>query len=271
MRGRKVQDHKELLDSAIRAAKMAAHHIRAVEKPSNPSLWGEKGTSDFVTQVDRDCEKLIAELLLREHPGSVVLGEELSPHAASIDSGVTWVVDPLDGTTNYLHDYPAYAVSIAAVADGILRAGVVIDVLRERVYHATTDGGAWCDGQSIRVSSTNDIAFALIGTGFPFKTLKQLPRYLHQFATILTSTSGIRRAGSAALDLADLAAGRLDGFWELSLAPWDVAAGTLLVREAGGLVTDTEGNPNVIRQGALVGGNPTVHTWLLEVMEQHPG
>jgi len=264
-----VQDDRELLDSAIRAAKLAAHHIRTVERPSDPSLWGNKGTSDFVTQVDRDCEQIIAELLLREHPGSVVMGEELSPHAADVEDGVTWVVDPLDGTTNYLHNYPAYAVSIAALSDRVLSAGVVVDVLRDRVYHATRDGGAWCDGQRISVSSAKSIALALIGTGFPFKTLELLPRYLHQFTTILTSTSGIRRAGSAALDLVDLAAGRLDGFWELSLAPWDLAAGTLLVREAGGLVTDTAGNAEVIRQGAVVAGNPTVHSWLLEVMEHH--
>lgn len=267
MRGRKVQHHRELLDSAITAAKLAAQHIRSVERPSDPMSWGEKGTSDFVTQVDRDCEQLIAELLLRDNPSSVVMGEELSPQATGAREGVTWVVDPIDGTTNYLHDYPAYAVSVAATVDGVLSAGVVIDVLRERVYTATDGGGAWCDGHRIQVSCINNTALALIGTGFPFKVLDLLPQYLHQFTKILTATSGIRRAGSAALDLVDLASGRLDGFWELSLAPWDVAAGTLLVREAGGLVTDTEGRPDVIGHGPVVAGNPTIHAWLLEVMK----
>lgn len=262
-----MQYHRELLDSAITAGKLAALHIRTVDLPSDPSSWEEKGVSDFVTQVDRDCEQLIAGSLLRDHPNSIVMGEELSPNATGSAGEITWVVDPLDGTTNYLHRYPAYAVSIAAIVNGVLTAGVVIDVLRDRVYHATAGGGAWCDDHRIQVSSTGNAAIALIGTGFPFKTLEVLPQYLRQFTTILTATSGIRRSGSAALDLADLASGRLDGFWELSLAPWDIAAGTLLVREAGGAVTDTAGRHDVIRHGPVVAGNPTIQAWLLGVIE----
>lgn len=258
-----MQQHRELLDSAITAATLAAEHIRSVERPSDPAAWGEKGTSDFVTQVDRDCEHLITESLLHDHPSSNVLGEELSPQAQGVTEGVTWVVDPLDGTTNYLHDYPAYAVSVAAMVDGALSAGVVIDVLRERVYHAIVGGGAWCNNKRIAISNTENAALALIGTGFPFKSLHLLPEYLEQFSKILTATSGIRRAGSAALDLVDLASGRLDGFWELSLAPWDVAGGTLIVREAGGLVTDTAGNGDVVCHGPIVAGNPSIHSWLL--------
>ena len=261
-----MQVHKELLNSAITAAKLAAAHIRSVERPSDPSSWEEKGTSDFATQVDRDCEQLIADSLLHDHPNSVVMGEELSPGTTGTAKGVTWIVDPLDGTTNYLHDYQAYAVSIGAMLDGVLSAGVVIDVLRERTYHTTVRGGAWCDDHRIEVSETSNTAVALIGTGFPFKSLHLLQTYLGQFSTILKATSGIRRAGSAALDLVDIASGRLDGFWELSLAPWDVAAGTLLVREAGGVVTDTEGRPDVIRQGPVVAGNPAIHSWLLDVV-----
>ena len=128
-----MQYHKELLNSAVTAAKLAARHIRSVDRPSN--RHGGHGTSDFVTQVDRDCEQLIADSLLADHPNSLVMGEELSPQTTGTAEGVMWVVDPLDGTTNYLHDYPAYAVSIAAIVDGVLSAGVVIDVLRERVYH----------------------------------------------------------------------------------------------------------------------------------------
>jgi myo-inositol-1(or 4)-monophosphatase len=267
MRGRKVQYSSELLHSAIQAAERAAEHIRSVQRPADPASWGEKGTSDFVTQVDRDCEELITEILLRDQPGSRVIGEELSPATADINEGTTWVVDPLDGTTNYLHDYPAYAVSIAGLVDGDLLAGVVLDVVRNRLYRATAGGGAWCDDARIRVSSTTDTSLALIGTGFPFKTLHLLPQYLRQFAAILTATSGIRRAGSAALDLADLASGRLDGFWELSLAPWDIAAGTLLVREAGGIVTDTEGAPDVIRHCPVIAGNPAIYSWLMDLIE----
>ena len=266
-----MQEHRELLDSAIRAAELAAKHIRSTERPTDPTSWAEKGKSDFVTRVDRECEELIAESLLRDIPSSVVMGEELSPEATDSREGVTWVVDPLDGTTNYLHDYPAYAVSVAALADGVLGAGVVIDVLRQRVYHATAGGGAWCDDKRIGVSLTIEKANALIGTGFPFKNLKLLPDYLQQFSEILTATSGIRRAGSAALDLVDIAAGRLDGFWELSLAPWDVAAGTLLVREAGGIVTNSDGGQDVIRHGPVVAGNTTTHPWLIEVINRDRG
>ena len=260
-----MQEHKELLDTAIEAAKKAANHIKTVERPNDPSLWGLKGTADFVTQVDRDCEEMIAEKLLGDFPDSVVMGEEFSPDVGSSLSGVTWVVDPLDGTTNYLHDYPAYAVSIAAMTDDSLVAGVVVDVLRDRVYNAYLGGGARCNETAIQVSSVHEIPKALIGTGFPFRSLHLLPRYLQQFTKILTSTSGVRRAGAAALDLIDVAAGRLDGFWELALAPWDVAAGTLIVREAGGIVSDTVGNPNVVQQGPIVAGNPVVHAWLLEI------
>ncbi len=263
-----MHQHKELLESAVRAAELAAQHIRSVERPSDPSFWGEKGTSDFVTQVDRDCEQIVAESLLREHPATAIVGEELSPNAECLKEGITWVVDPLDGTTNYLHDYPAYAVSIAAIVDGSPVAGAVVDVLRQRVYRALREGGAWCDNRLIRVSATEDPAYALIGTGFPFKSLHLLPQYLDQFTEVLKTTSGIRRCGSAALDLADLASGRLDGFWELSLAPWDVAAGTLLVREAGGIVTDTKGLEDVIHQGPIVAGNPRIHGWLMGVIEE---
>jgi len=261
-----VVSHTDLLDCARAAARRAADFLRSVERPRSPTSWDLKGTSDFVTQVDRDSESLISEILLAEHPDSVVVGEELTPHPEGIPAGVTWVVDPLDGTTNFLHEYPAYAVSIAAMVDGVLAAGVVVDVLRRREYHCTAGGGAWCGGHRLEVSDTNSAAYALIGTGFPFKALHLLPVYLRQFTTVLTSTSGIRRAGSAALDLADVASGRLDGFWELSLAPWDVAAGTLLVREAGGVVTGTNGDPCVVRHGPVVAGNPAIHAFLLEVM-----
>jgi myo-inositol-1(or 4)-monophosphatase len=195
------------------------------------------------------------------------MGEELSPNAEFTKEGITWVVDPLDGTTNYIHDYMAYAVSIAAMVDGSLVAGTIVDVLREHIYRTELGGGAWCDDRRIEVSGTDNPRLALIGTGFPFKSLSLLPRYLVQFTEILQATSGIRRCGSAALDLTDLASGRLDGFWELSLAPWDVGAGTLLVREAGGIVTDTDGLDDVIQHGPVVAGNPRIHAWLMGVIE----
>jgi myo-inositol-1(or 4)-monophosphatase len=216
--------------------------------------------------VDRESERLIAETLLRECPDSAIMGEELTPDGIGDQNGLLWIVDPLDGTTNFLHGYPAYAVSIAAMVDGKPTVGVVVDVPRNIVYHATAGGGSWCGERQLEVSETSDPALALIGTGFPFKALDQLPQYLRNLANILSSTSGIRRAGSAALDLADVSLGHFDGFWELSLAPWDVAAGTLLVREAGGVVTDTDGGSDVVRQGPIVAGNPEIQRWLLEVL-----
>jgi myo-inositol-1(or 4)-monophosphatase len=196
------------------------------------------------------------------------MGEELSPTAK--DAAIQWIVDPLDGTTNYLHDYPAYAVSIAGMIDGKLSVAVVSDVARSVTYHATAGGGAWRSDRPLRVSSVTDPATALIGTGFPFKkpASNHLANYLEQFSQILTHTSGIRRAGSAALDLAHVAEGRFDGFWELWLAPWDVAAGILLVREAGGVVTDLAGQPAPVAAGAIVAGNPTIHNWLLDLLRE---
>ncbi len=259
-------EYDDILALTLGTARQAAGYIRSVGHPPQPAAWGLKGTSDFVTQVDRRSEQLIAKMLLAEYPDSTVMGEELTPDRLGEDSGLLWIVDPLDGTTNFLHGYPAYAVSIAALVDGELIAGVVTDVSRNIVYHATAGGGAWCGERPLKVSDTSDPALALIGTGFPFKALDQLPQYLRNLANILCNTSGIRRAGSAALDLVDVSSGRFDGFWELSLAPWDVAAGTLLVREAGGVVTDTDGASDVVRQGPIVAGNPKIHQWLLEVL-----
>jgi myo-inositol-1(or 4)-monophosphatase len=259
-----VNQHRDLLHLATTAARRAAEFIRTIERPTEPADWGLKGVSDFVTRVDRDSEALIGETLLAGAPYATVLGEELTPDAGG--SGLVWVVDPLDGTTNYLHEYPAYAVSIAAMVDGGLAAGVVLDVSHDLLYHASAGGGAWCGERRLHVSQVTEPAHALIGTGFPFKVLDVLPEYLEQFTTILRNTSGIRRAGAASLDFVDLALGRFDGFWELYLAPWDVAAGALIVREAGGVVTDLEGNEPVVRHGAFVAGNRAIHAWLLSIL-----
>jgi myo-inositol-1(or 4)-monophosphatase len=259
-----VPEARDLLSTAVAAAQRAAKYIRSAEHPAGPGAWDLKGVSDFVTQVDRDSEAIITETLLSRFPDSTVVGEELAPGMENIQRGLSWVVDPLDGTTNFLHSYPVYAVSVAALQGGQLMAGVVLDVHRDHVYTASAGGGAWFCENRLNVSSIAEPRNALIGTGFPFKGLDLLPSYLRQLGDILQCTSGIRRAGSAALDLVDVALGRFDGFWELSLAPWDVAAGTLLVREAGGLATDMNGNDDVVRQGSVVAGNPAIHRWLLE-------
>ncbi|HET9512957.1 MAG TPA: inositol monophosphatase family protein [Gemmatimonadales bacterium] len=249
------------LVSAERAARAAAKYLRGVSPPG-PEAWDSKGENDFVTEVDRRAEAIIREHLLADHPGSHIVGEELAPEL--LRDGLVWIVDPLDGTTNFLHGYPACAVSIAAAQDGVLEAGVVLRLQPDHCFTAARGAGAWCDGRRLRVSNLTDPAHALIGTGFPFKYPDQLAQYQRQFARIMPATSGIRRAGSAALDLADVAAGKFDGFWELRLAPWDIAAGILLVREAGGVVTDLEGNERNLDHGAVVAGNPAIHRWLVE-------
>jgi myo-inositol-1(or 4)-monophosphatase len=259
-----VRTLKDLVDVAERAAERAANLIRAA-RPPVAEAWTEKAHHDFVTQVDREAEELIAETVTGLVPGSIVVGEELSPHA-EYRGEIVWLVDPLDGTTNFLHGYPQYAVSIGALVDGVLSVGVVHDVTRDVSYRAARGQGAWSGGARLAVSQLVDPGRALLGTGFPFKRLEELDRYLRQFAALTRQTAGIRRAGAAALDLADLAAGRFDAFWELHLAPWDVAAGVLLVREAGGVVTTLEGGEDVLQHGSVVAGNPTLHQWLIELL-----
>ena len=255
---------KDLVDVAERAAERAANFVRGARAPE-AGAWTEKSRHDFVTQVDREAEELIAETLTGLVPGTVVVGEELSP-AAEYRGEVVWIVDPLDGTTNYLHGYPQYAVSIGALVDGVLSLGVVHDVARDVAYRAARGQGAWCGGTKLAVSELAEPSRALVGTGFPFKHLDGMEQYLRQFAEVMHATSGIRRAGAAALDLADVAAGRFDAFWELHLAPWDVAAGVMLIREAGGVVTTLEGSENVLGHGSIVAGNPTLHRWLIDLL-----
>lgn len=255
----------DLLALAEAAARRAADWLRTVHIPRDPAAGTVKGRNDFVTGVDRGAEAMLAATLLEGAPGSWLVGEESAPEL--VREGTVWIVDPLDGTTNFLHGYPACAVSVAAAVDGVLEAGVVVRLAPAQCFTAHRGGGAWLDGRRLSVSTIATPAHALIGTGFPFKHLDHLPAYLNQFARVMPATSGIRRAGSAALDLADVAAGRLDGFWELQLAPWDVAAGTLLVREAGGVVTDLLGRDLTPDHGPVVAGNPAIHRWLLDTLQ----
>lgn len=259
-----MREFKDLVDVAGRAAGLAAAFLRAAT-PAAVTDWIEKGLHDFVTDADRQSEAMITEALTRDVPGSQVVGEELSPKAAR-NADIVWIVDPLDGTTNFLHGYQQYAVSIGCLVRGTLSVGVIHDVPRDVRYWGATGLGAWQGEQRIRVSRLTEPRHALIGTGFPFKSLPQLRSYLDQFSAVLGVSSGIRRAGSAALDLADVAAGRLDAFWEQTLAPWDVAAGVLLIREAGGVVTTLDGSDDVLRHGSLVAGNPALHGWLRELL-----
>jgi myo-inositol-1(or 4)-monophosphatase len=255
----------DLLHLCRLAAGRAAAYVRGVERPVDPARWTAKGSRDFVTEVDRTAEAIVAEVLLAAEPGSRIVGEELSPELTT--GGLVWIVDPLDGTTNFLHGFPAYAVSVAAAVDGVLQAGVVIQVPRNETYFASLRGGAWQDDRRLTVSTIADPEFALIGTGYPFKDATRIDEYLGQFARVAARTSGIRRPGSAALDLTDVAAGRVEAFWEQHLSAWDIAAGVLLVREAGGFITDFAGREIGVEHGAVVAGNPAIHRWLLETLK----
>jgi myo-inositol-1(or 4)-monophosphatase len=264
-----VREYNDLVKLAERAALRAADYVRSAVRPA-VHTWTEKSQHDFVTEVDRAAEGLIAEVIMLAEPDSVIVGEELSPKRMARGE-LVWIVDPLDGTTNFLHGYPQYAVSIGCLVEGKLAAGVIHDVCRRRTYRAIRGGGAFEEDARLGVSAVTDPRHALIGTGFPFKALNLLHIYLSQFAAVSGAASGIRRAGAAALDLADVAAGRLDGFWELQLASWDIAAGTLLIREAGGIVTRPDGAADVLSSqsnGSIVAGNAAIHRWLIDLLRK---
>ncbi len=256
----------DLLHAARLAASRAAEYLRSVTRPAGPEGWRVKDQRDFVTEVDQTSEALIAAVLTGATPDGRIVGEELSPEL--VRDGLVWIVDPLDGTTNFLHGVPIWAVSIAAAVDGVLEAAIVLDVPANEQFEAVRGHGASRSGKALAVSTIEAPEFALIGTGFPFKNIDRLDEYQRQFALVAGATSGIRRPGSAAIDLAWLAAGRFDGFWEQHLAPWDMAAGTLLVREAGGIVTDYEGNGDMLRHASVVAGNPAMHAWLSGVIRE---
>jgi myo-inositol-1(or 4)-monophosphatase len=258
-------EREGVLGLALTAAMGAATLIRSRADDASAMEWRVKSPADFVSDVDTAAEDMIRAVLSRECPDAVIVAEEGSPDAA-LGQGLSFIVDPLDGTTNFLHGYPAYAVSIGVVEGGALVAGVVLNAATGERFTARAGAGAWRDGAPIRVSRITNPSRALVGTGFPFKHLDLLDGYQRQFGKVVRGTSGVRRAGAAALDLADVACGRFDAFWELVLMPWDFAAGMLLIREAGGLVTDLHGDGPRFTQSAIVAGNPPMHGWLLDLL-----
>ena len=256
------------LARTVQSAALGAGEIIRRAAPTSSSLtWEHKGTADFVSEVDRNAEQHILSVLGKEFPGAIVIGEEFSPEAVS-GGGLSFIIDPLDGTTNFLHGFPHYAVSIGAAYGDDVLAGAILNVQTRELFAASAGGGATLNGEPIRASVETAPERALIGTGFPFKQLEHLPQFLRQFELVTRRTAGVRRAGSAALDLADTACGRFDAFWELGLAPWDVAAGLLLIREAGGLVTDLDGADAIPGFGAYVAGGREMHAWLLRTLDE---
>ena len=243
-----------LLNIAIRAARSAGNFI--VRKMNKlPELQIEtKSPNDFVTEVDREAEVRIIDTLLKAYPSHSILAEESGEIKG--DEDYRWIIDPLDGTTNYLHGFPHFAVSIACQHNGRLEQAVIYDPLKQELFTASRGDGATLNNRRIRVTNLKTTQGALLGTGFPFKDRDQLDQFLKLFNEFFASASDIRRAGSAALDLAYVASGRLDGFWESGLQSWDIAGGALLIREAGGIVGDFRGEENYLDNGEVIAGNP---------------
>lgn len=223
-----------------------------------------KGPSDWVTDVDHASEKAILRVIRRAFPDHAVKAEESAPTGGS--AGYLWMIDPLDGTSNYMHSFPMYAVSVALARGRQLEVGVIYDPTRRELFTAQRGAGAWLNGRRIRVSPAREFDRAFLATGFPFRAKRLLDPYLESFRRIFSRTGLIRRAGSAALDLAYTACGRLDGFWELSLSAWDMAAGALLIQEAGGRVSDFFGKGTFLSSGHIVAGNRFVHARLVRIL-----
>lgn len=253
------------LNIAVRAARAAGDVIiRSMDRADGISV-SAKRQNDFVTNVDRQAEATILEILKASFPDHGYLGEETGQTAP--DSPYQWVIDPLDGTTNFIHGFPQFAVSIALLVNGKPEVGVVYDPMRQELFTAAKGSGARLDDRKIRVSNTRELRYSLIGTGVPYSDFEYLDDYLKMMRSVITQSSGIRRPGAAALDLAWLAAGRIDAFWELQLKPWDIAAGALLVTEAGGVVSDVNGAPlDILNRGHIVAGNPKTFSGLMKAV-----
>ncbi len=227
----------------------------------------EKGPSDYVTEIDKRCELLIVEAIRDNFPDHGIMAEETVNDG--LRAGYTWVIDPVDGTTNFIHGFPFVAVSIAVCLDKEPVLGLVLDPVRNELFFAKKGEGAWLNGSRLPRRKRVELGEALIATGFPFRARQYLDDYLKVFRSIFMSVGGIRRAGAAALDLAYLAAGRVDGFWEIGLKAWDIAAGALLITETGGMIGDFRGEGNHLSNGNVVGGAPSVYPFLLEQVQKY--
>jgi myo-inositol-1(or 4)-monophosphatase len=257
-----------MLNIAVRAARAAGDIIvRAMDRVDLLNI-APKGRNDFVSDVDRQAEREIINTLQKAYPNHACLGEE-SGLQGPAKTDFVWVIDPLDGTTNFLHGFPQFAVSIALFHRGRVEKGVIYDPLKQELFTGGRGEGAMLNNRRIRVTKQPGMTGALLGTGIPFKDQSYLDPYLGMLKDLLKDAAGIRRAGSAALDLAYVAAGRLDGFWEIGLKKWDMAAGVLLIQEAGGIVTDLEGGDKHFETGSLVTANPKLHQIMRGLIEPH--
>jgi myo-inositol-1(or 4)-monophosphatase len=262
-----------ILNIAIKAARRAGSIINRAAFDGTALEVRTKQAKDFVTQVDRAAEAEVIAIIRKAYPDHAILAEESGAHLGNA-SGVSrgkpseyrWIIDPLDGTTNFIHGFPQYCVSIGVQHRGALAHAVVYDPQKNELFTASQGRGAFLNDRRIRATRCTQLGDALVATGFPFKELARLDRYMAQLRTVMESAAGVRRAGSAALDLAYVAAGRVDAFWELGLSPWDIAAGALLVQEAGGLVMGMSGDADFLESGDVIATAPKIMEPLRELL-----
>ncbi|GIK33636.1 MAG: inositol monophosphatase [Gammaproteobacteria bacterium] len=256
-----------LLNTAVKAARKGGDTaLRYLNRIGDIEVRS-KARNEFVTQVDHAAEAAIIDSIRERYPHHGILAEESGHHPGD---ECTWIIDPLDGTTNYIHGFPVFSVSIAVKVRDQIEAGVVYDPCRQELFTATRGGGAQLDGRRIRVSAWQGLEGALIGTGFPYRSNTEwLPKYMPMLQAVMENTAGVRRPGSAALDLSYVAAGRLDGFWEFGLSSWDIAAGTLMIREAGGMVASLTPGKDVLETGNVIAGSPRVCEALHRLLAPH--
>lgn len=256
-----------MINTAVKAARRAAAIINRASFDLDQVRVSRKGHNDFVSEVDRAAEQAIIDVLHQAYPDHAILAEESGASANLHDENENvWIIDPLDGTTNFIHGFPQYAVSIALRQRGQITQAVVYDPTRNELFTATKGAGAFLNEKRVRVAKRDKLADALIGTGFPFRDMAGLDEYLKMFKLMTEKSAGLRRPGSAALDLAYVAAGRLDGFFEKQLQPWDMAGGSLLVSEAGGIVADFSGEADHMETGNIIAASPKVFAQMLNVL-----
>lgn len=254
-----------LVNIAIKAIRNASKIILRATDRLDTIRIEEKNHNDFVTDIDQQAEQIIIQTIHESYPDHAILGEE---SGASGTSDYTWIIDPIDGTSNFLHGHPHFCTAIGIKYKNRIEHGIIYDHLRQELFTATFGGGSFLNDRRIRVATRKQFAGSLIATGFGNKTIKNIEIYLKILAAILPQAAGIRRSGSAALDAAYVACGRVDGFWEMNLAPWDIAAGALIIQEAGGIVTDFEGTSNYLTTGNLIAGNQYLSKTILEVVQK---
>lgn len=255
-----------LLNTAVKAARKGGDTALRYLNRIHQLKIHTKAPNEFVTKVDLAAEEAIIETIRERYPDHAFLAEERGRQG---DGELVWIIDPLDGTTNFIHGFPVFAVSIALRIKGRLQVAVIYDPNRQEIFTAIRGQGAQVDGHRIRVSGRRNLADTLIGTGFPYRDKEKMRNYLNMLGHVLENTAGIRRPGAAALDLAYVAAGRLDGFWEFGLKVWDIAAGSLLIREAGGLISELQGNGDYLESGNVVAGTPKIHDALKKLLTPH--